>query len=838
MIISPPFLPEGHVDEDAFLAAAMPPAFNGLYPVSAGLKWHNGLHLIAPNVRNLNLPVRAIADGKVIYVVQPDAEPSTDPKHPQNYGSDDASGLPWSDKGLVILEHTTEIGCEGNTPVVVVFYSVYMHLKTLAERPLPRAAGAKGPAVNRALQLGDTIHRKDVIGKAGQQYGRQGLLHFEICCDEANLQKLLGPHRALGWTEPDLPPTANGRTDAVFGSTYVYLPAGATTRTHAPTDHLRGMSGLMNPVQGALLQPMWVGIRYAGSATLRSYYAADSGVIRAASALPQAAKLATRPGQLIGEHVEPEGEYGLFEEAKKRNASAVKEIAALLQVVSVLPAPGISQSSPSGWYELLRFGRNIGSDTLPDGRQTSALRDAAHWRQVVTPEGLMWVDLNSPGSFKLSDADFPAFKGWQCIADDERPDDQRCDSAQIKRLLLTGLKGADREETLKDKVRLHKRLRHEAVVPLMKTLICKFPTEWDRASMKERHTWAVEPGQPEPDADPARRAHRDAHLVAMSFPDLPTAYLDAQWHFNPVEFIRTFRKCGWLSESELVQTLPSHALRSGVDSAKVRWTNWELLPKRPIRDDLNYVVKTHRVPLNRMMRKYGITTPVRQASLLGNVLQETGWLLTLKEGGASKYWYSPWHGRGMLQLTHPGNYISYWKWRGRVVPEKLEKVLVPAHLVEDLKKPAARTVGALADNQSFGVTSLIEEWRAAIEGSSEKEQGDHQTAPADSAGFYWLMAKMAMYADEPHVLERCPVQTTTGHGQQVYYRSPAFWRASAAVNLPSKVKTTYSPSLNGFDSRCCAYGTILAIVSEVRFPDSAGLLTLEYPEGYARRALQ
>lgn len=40
---------------------------------------------------------------------------------------------------------------------------------------------------------------------------------------------------------------------------------------------------------------------------------------------------------------------------------------------------------------------------------------------------------------------------------------------------------------------------------------------------------------------------------------------------------------------------------------------------------------------------------------------------------------------------------------------------------------------------------------------------------------------------------------------------------------------------NGFDSRCCAYGVLIAVLSEYRLPDSKGKLNLEFPEGYTPR---
>ena len=108
-------------------------------------------------------------------------------------------------------------------------------------------------------------------------------------------------------------------------------------------------------------------------------------------------------------------------------------------------------------------------------------------------------------------------------------------------------------------------------------------------------------------------------------------------------------------------------------------------------------------------------------------------------------------------------------------------------------------------------------------------------APSDSAGFYWASLRMAQYADRAHTLERVTVSTVNGQGAKVYYRSPAFWEASTAVNLPGSIGSSYSKSLNGFDSRCCAYGYALAVLTEVQFPNASNVLDLDFPEGYLPR---
>jgi hypothetical protein len=124
-------------------------------------------------------------------------------------------------------------------------------------------------------------------------------------------------------------------------------------------------------------------------------------------------------------------------------------------------------------------------------------------------------------------------------------------------------------------------------------------------------------------------------------------------------------------------------------------------------------------------------------------------------------------------------------------------------------------------------------WREEVRGTAMAGSTDSGYAPSDSAGFYWAKLQMASYADPEHVLNR--VVITANQAQRVYYRSPSFWRASAAVNLPADIDDLYSTGMNGFDARCVAYAYALSVLSEMRFPNSTGNVTLAFPEGYQLR---
>ncbi|MGJ7507335.1 M23 family metallopeptidase [Variovorax sp. GT1P44] len=775
MIISPPFLPEQTDKPDAEWVdkamaqpaqkAAESKALEGSFPLSAALMWHDGIHIQAPGAPEGGyLPVRAIADGKVIYA-KAGPKRNDKPDDPQNYSP---HGVQWTDNGIVIIEHETEIGASNDAaakPTKIKYYSLYMHLSGIARNAQTKAA----------WKAGDRIYRKDELGSPGQVYSHTGQIHFEICCDEANAEAIIGRKPRWSEVDPEVAPTADGRTDSVFGDILVYLPKTTPISAAEPVSHLRAAGG------AALGTAQWVAIRYdKGTAYLSSY---------------------DTLGAPIGiESSDPDFEYKLYTEANKRHKSLDKATQA--------------SSSPSGWYELLRFGRNLGPDALP--------ANAAHWRKIRTPAGDVWADLNAEGSHKFSDADFLGVRGWNCFDDDSSPNDQRCDSVNLKRWVRDpDPANADRMS----REALGGRLGEDSVRKKLRRAICNFPSEWEQGTVEARHEWLRDPGNKYGlDDDQNWQCFAD-HCKSTTFADLPPDYVAAKWRFHPAEFITVLRRCGWLSEDELLQLLPKHAMRSSRGT-----TLWEAVPDANANFRTNSVARDHRLPLNRAMRKWGMTSPFRAATFFGSSIQETMWLGSLAEFGGTKLWYAPWHGRGFLQLTNPENYVDYWSYRGRVIAKSLRAAIVSAYQRIASTPPASRSNSGLQDINFPALISEITTWRAAVQGDRLADPKEALFAPSDSAGFYWVKNLKSEEADQPHLLERVAIKTNAG--KKIYYRSQTFWRASARVNLPGAVARTNYIGINGFDARCVAYGYALAVLSEKNFPDDTGRETLWFPEAH------
>lgn len=755
MIISPPFLPDwpaGQTETQWLDIAMRAPASRlpdtqapeGSFPLSHNLAWHNGMHLQAPQVNGADLPVRVIADGKVVFA-NPPAQANDKLDDPQNYNPFDRPGVrtpAWTDNGCVIIEHRTSIGADGDQETEVVFYSLYMHLSKLVRIVPP------GETMARQLRAGDAIWRKDELGRPGRIYGHGGQIHFEICFDAANLQRLIG--RAPNWTNPEArsTPTADGRTDSIFGSLYFYLPAATPVDAGAavPTQHLRRLSG---PTLGSAV---WVRMTYErGGCTFETF---------------------DERGGLIGAMPVHDGaEYSLSSQATARHAT--------------LPHSERARSSPSGWYELLRFGRNIGRG--PNATDKDPLpSNAAHWRRIIGAQGRpLWADLNAEGSFKFSDADFLSVMGWNCFDDDTNPQDQRCDSERLRQLIQDpDPANAQRMEASA----LARRLGNGEVQRKLRRAFCRFSSEWQRADIQIRYGFVQQ--SPAFAEAPDAWVRLQNHLQTLSFNDLPATYLAADWRPHPKEFVGFLRQCGWLSRTEATQTLPRSFIaehhgtrtiyRASVSAAQARGR-----------------IEGMRQVLCRIMRKYLIDSRQRQSVFLANAIVESTYLNQFFEAGrgAGKR-YGDWYGRGIIQVTWEENYLKYFSYLGRDTSNAAQNI----------------------------------RWRDELETSVH--------ARCDSAGFWWLQNAANRHASVPlpnqdwrvTVCENFDFRRRVCIGAAITetrLSNPTLDAVGRLVNTGS-VGTTVQ--VNGLIERRDIFTHVQVVLMEYLYRDDAGALPQTRPE--------
>ena len=410
---------------------------------------------------------------------------------------------------------------------------------------------------------------------------------------------------------------------------------------------------------------------------------------------------------------------------------------------------------PSAGLEWLRFGRVLGPDTTTRNE---------NWQLVRYSEAAIgYINLAPNGVAKLSDADFPHWLGW------EKRDEGETAHAAV------GI--CDDERTL-----ALSQAADEAAVRKLRHLVCKAPSEWDSSDLANRYGRLREPGQSLENA--AKWTDFEQHVAKLAFWADAGMTDRSVWHFHPMQFIRHFRQCGWLSEQELAQCIPRVVIEqtrnaSGQTTYPKSIIEWQTAISR---------ARTLHTSLNHTARKYGISgSGYRWAAFLGNSIQETIYFSRRSELGGPGLSYAPWYGRGLMQLTHETNYRLYGDYRGW------------------MSKPTA----------SF--------------------RDDIETdifCAADSAGFYWISCAKPLasafcvnrYADQAvattsqalqnvcsnynYQSRTCavPTNTITNH-----YPSPQFEKVARAVNTGNPNSTG---TVNGLIPRTFVHSHCISVLCE------------------------
>ncbi|APR35849.1 M23 family metallopeptidase [Paraburkholderia sp. SOS3] len=843
MIISPPFLPPAGVvcadeyETDPMMAAVeqCELGHHGIYPIAFDRRWHCGMHL-APN--DQTEPVRAIADGEVIaFRVAGTAISDGQP--------DEKTGKPAlnSNTGFVLLKHVTDTG-DGRT---ITFYSLYMHLRDMAEQERlerqPNDPPQQGSATALPAWLLDNaggkdgkvqsggrrkVYRKDRLGYWGACHG-QPHLHFEIFMTEADFGAWFeqdGHKVQLGVANPVQPASRDYWGHSYFvisgGQALVSAPPGRRDSPYFPT-----LAAWTVPANSKLYVEAYF---HKGQRYTRSWFdeAGDGNKLTLLTEQPVKDRYA-------------DYEYKLYQRA-----------------VDLYPA------CPSDGYELMRFGRILSEQpTLPAA-------DRATWVAVpFDANGTQgYVDVNQSAILKLSDADFPFFTGWKKIDDGNTPFDQDglCGYAELRRIvgdveaqiatsaeegphalrrdqgkvgeghgtqavglplgkLQYGHGGFSDASNVADP-----EFRHEdrltayvqgdaAIRNRLKGFVCHAPSEWDATTDEERFKRLNEPDGffgKRKESDPNGYENFIAFRKRFQFIEqTPLRGGQRFWFFHPLAFIRHFRKCGWLSGNELTQLVPTKAMRKDSRGA---WVSERVV----ISEQADSIIANGRGHLNGSLCMHSISSsPLRMAAFFANATQETQWFGKLHERNAVA-WYAPWDGRGFLQLTGPGNYIKYWRFLGRNIPESLKAALNTAAI----KAHQTQKNDSLSDKSFKELTTEMIKWRNEVQADG--------TDPSRSAAAYWSWTQAAMFADCFPVLKR--EIRTVNNMPNVYYSCESFGQVAATVNFGSPVSDLSNINkVNGIVARCQAYvNALMVLVDYIPFPDMDGHLTA-MPEGYQRR---
>ncbi|GLC96900.1 hypothetical protein Tamer19_63090 [Cupriavidus sp. TA19] len=653
MILSPPFLPsDGLTSNDPDSIDPMMDAVDkfelahhGVYPIAFDRRWHCGAHL---QPKYQNDAVRALADGEVVaYRVCQKA--IADGQKDVNGGDALNSNL-----GFVMLRHKTDTG-DGRT---ITFYSLYMHLLDLDSirkkiGPLPNNPPEVGSSTALPKWLayptdgvqspkGLKVYRKDMLGYPGACHG-QSHLHFETFMTESDFAAWFnqsGHAVQLGNKTPTTPASKD-----YWGHSYFVIPGGQAF-VSAPPGAIGTTAPYFPPLQAGTLDA-------ASKLYVAAYFHKGHRYTRA--------------------WVEKNGALTLLTPKPVRDTYAEYEYKMYARATALYP------SCPSDGYELLRFGRILSEQPkLPPAAQKT-------WVSVPFEAGKQgYVDISLNTIQKLSDADFPFFMGWQEIEEGNTPfsQDGLCDQDELRKMVAVVedletpadrlREGFEQEDKLAAYIHTHAEVRAK-----LRGLICHAPSEWDASANEARHKPLKDPdgffGRRK-DIDPYGYDKFMAFHTQFQFMEqTPLGGGKKFWFFHPLAFLRHFRKCGWLNQTEIASTLPKHmfyttsgAIRTAITTTGPTYTLTH--------NDAESRIAKFVIELNRCMRKYLGVDKKRVGIFLAQILLETaqwrnlgGSRRLLHEWGFGQYssanpatqYYTVFYGRGIAQLTWAGNYRDY-----------------------------------------------------------------------------------------------------------------------------------------------------------------------------------
>lgn len=593
---------------------------SGSYPVGKNRFWHGGVH-IHPNDRNA--PIIAVADGEVVAYRYDDSDAK----------DEFFDKTPYS-RSFVLLKHETELGQTSLGINKVVFYSLYMHLRSWSEVKNK----VDGSALN-FLRRTVPAHQLTKDGKSVFDKHKRPVMersHDEVVQPEAT-GVVIGGADFCRVRRGDILGYCGSIPDNITNPScgiHFEIFLSDTKFLENPFKTLWGKCILKKPLNAVesvlktqeisvdLAKPLFV-----GNGSNNGYF-----------------KIAVNHNHywLSEDQVRTE-DSGSHDEKKTGKAPKKPHYLPMAKDLKVYT------KDPAKNTHRLEKGEIIvpwDSPWLDAGEFREQTIDGTTWIQVyvVSNDKLYWVD--KAALQYSSDADWPDFHKVE--EHQQYSADGFIDDVGISKLIDSYEK--DRADNNRDRLADdEEKIRH---------LITKHPTEWSRADIAQRFARVTKDDFGPQKLNAEQFAKLVQHINRLAFwedvPGLPSP--QGTWHAHPIKFIEHLSKCIWLSEPELSRLMPN--------------SDKETIDK-------------HRKSLNKTMIQWGFLDRLEQAHYLAQGSHESGGMTKMTEMPSSfASSASIYKGRGFVQITSHDNYAALGSYLNQTVRD-VDLVSHPEMLASD-----------------------------------------------------------------------------------------------------------------------------------------------------------
>nr|WP_255503088.1 hypothetical protein [Cupriavidus sp. UME77] len=295
---------------------------------------------------------------------------------------------------------------------------------------------------------------------------------------------------------------------------------------------------------------------------------------------------------------------------------------------------------------------------------------------------------------------------------------------------------------------------------MLKGFVCQAPSEWDGTNNEARYGKLLSQQGEFYYGNSAGYAKYVALLKQFQFWDAVNLQSGTKlWFFHPLQFIRYFRRCAWLSLREQIQLLPRRSLLTA--GGQIPWARSKARFFEGADSEGGTAPRGLGLALNHMFRKYGFDSSLRKAHFLGQAFKETAALKYTVENGNATYFTKMYECYTVADAAYDFDHKYNWLVTLDFLKGRDRQTYIAQRPGEIQNKAASRGNVQPGDGPRFCGRGLIHlTWRKGYRDYGVFRAKDFTTDPnplllqsdadvaADSGGYFWAMTIINRKADK------------------------------------------------------------------------------------------